>query len=197
MGGEPLAYLWVPELHKDGVHFHVHFAVGRFVPAGLIRRTWGRGHVHIKRLGDFGLGSGALEEARRVAGYLSKYVGKTFTDPSVRVPGLHRYDIAQGLQPTKVQVRGHSPEEVLDRASEILGAQPFEAVAVLGVGGLGRPAGAVGTVGPGDAMTVDRATVIAWVQESCRSQGVPERVTDPAALREIGILLGAGPSQSS
>ena len=124
LGGDPLPYVWVPELHKDGVHFHVHFAVGRFVPSGLIRRTWGRGYVSIKLLGDLGVGSGALEEARRAAGYLSKYVGKAFTDPSVRVPGMHRYDVAQGFKPAKVRVWGRSPDEVLARASEVLGMEP-------------------------------------------------------------------------
>ncbi|MBI9115576.1 rolling circle replication-associated protein [Sanguibacter suaedae] len=87
LGGDPLRCVWVPELHEDGGRFHVHFAVGTFVPSGLIRRTWGRGYVSIKLLGELGVGAGALEEARRAVGYLSKYVGKAFTDPSVRVPG--------------------------------------------------------------------------------------------------------------
>jgi len=126
-GGEPLPYVWVPELHKDGVHFHLHFAVGRFVPAGLIRRTWGRGYVSIKLLGDLGVGAGALEEARRAAGYLSKYVGKAFADPSVRVPGMHRYDVAQGFKSAKVRVWGRSPDEVLTRASEVLGMERLAA----------------------------------------------------------------------
>jgi hypothetical protein len=39
---------------------------------------------------------------------------------------------------------------------------------------------------------VDRAALVAWVQASCQAQGVPEKVTDPAALRRIGDLLGAG-----
>ncbi|WP_438612648.1 rolling circle replication-associated protein [Kocuria cellulosilytica] len=46
LGGDPLPYAWVPELHKDGVHFHVHFAVGRYVPRRLIESAWGRGRAH-------------------------------------------------------------------------------------------------------------------------------------------------------
>ncbi|WP_452176637.1 rolling circle replication-associated protein [Georgenia satyanarayanai] len=67
LGGRPLPYAWVLELHKDGVHFHVHFAVGRFVPRRLINEAWGRGFVSIKLLGDLPVGSGTLDEARVAA----------------------------------------------------------------------------------------------------------------------------------
>ena len=124
LGGEPLAYVWVPEWHKTGHGLHVHFAVGRYVPRHLIRDAWGRGFVHIKLLGDLPVGSGVLTESRVAAGYLSKYVSKTFTDPSTRVLGLHRYDVAQGHQPIKVSLRGRSPDDVLGQASDLLGVQP-------------------------------------------------------------------------
>ncbi|MGG7655358.1 rolling circle replication-associated protein [Kocuria rosea] len=52
LGGDPLPYAWVPELHKDGVHFHVHFAVGRYISRHLISEAWGREFLHIKLLGD-------------------------------------------------------------------------------------------------------------------------------------------------
>ena len=76
LGGKPFPYIWVPELHKDGEHFHLHFAVGKYVRRSRIAEAWGRGFVHIKLLGDLPVGSGAVEEARRAAGYLSKYVSK-------------------------------------------------------------------------------------------------------------------------
>ena len=124
LGGKPLAYVWVPELHKDGVHLHVHFAVGRYVPRGLIESVWGRGWVHIKLLGDLPVGSGTLAEARVAAGYLSKYVTKTFNDPTTRVMGLHRYDVAQGFQPEVLQLRGRTADAVIGQASEMFGAAP-------------------------------------------------------------------------
>ena len=124
LGGKPLAYVWVPELHKDGVHLHVHFAVGRYVPRGLIESAWGRGWVHIKLLGDLPVGSGTLGEARAAAGYMSKYVAKTFTDPTTRVMGLHRYDVAQGFQPEVLRLRGRSADAVIGQASEMFGAAP-------------------------------------------------------------------------
>ncbi|ADG73529.1 hypothetical protein Cfla_0617 [Cellulomonas flavigena DSM 20109] len=124
LDGERLAYVWVPEWHKSGHGLHVHFAVGRYVPRSLIEEAWGRGFVHIKLLGGMPVGSGPREEARRAAGYLSKYVAKTFSDPSARVLGLHRYDVAQGFQPEKVTIRGRSLDDVLDQACEAMDADP-------------------------------------------------------------------------
>ena len=40
-------------------------------------------------------------------------------------------------------------------------------------------------------MPKDREAVIAWVHRTCRAQGVPEKVSDPLVLREVGVLLGA------
>jgi hypothetical protein len=124
LGGDPLPYVWVPELHKDGVHFHVHFAVGRYVPRRIIESAWGRGFVHIKLLGDLPVGSGPLAEARRAAGYLSKYVSKTFCDPALRVAGMHRYECGQGFQPDATRLAGRTADDVLGQASQLLSAQP-------------------------------------------------------------------------
>lgn len=124
LGGEPFPYLWVPEWHKTGHGLHAHFAVGRFVKRSLIESAWGRGFVHIKLLGDLPVGSGTLSEARRAAGYLSKYVAKTFTEPSTRVLGLHRYDVAQGFQPQSVSITGSTVDEVLDQASVVFEDAP-------------------------------------------------------------------------
>ncbi len=44
----------------------------------MIERAWGHGFVHIKLLSDLPVGSTSLPEARRAAGYLSKYVSKSF-----------------------------------------------------------------------------------------------------------------------
>lgn len=124
LGGRPVPYLWAPELHKDGVHFHIHFAVGRYVRRRLIVASWGRGIVDIRLIGDLPVGSGVLAESRKAAGYLSKYVTKTFTDPATRVPGMHRYDVAQGFQPKVRRLWGRSPDDVLDQASDLFGMPP-------------------------------------------------------------------------
>ena len=123
LGGDPLPYVWVPELHPGGHGFHAHFAVGQYVRRSLISAAWGLGFVHIKLLGDLGVGSTAKEEARRAAGYLSKYVAKTFEQPT-RTFGGHRYDVAEGFQPAVEAVRGPTVEAVRAVASERMGAVP-------------------------------------------------------------------------
>jgi hypothetical protein len=124
LGGDPLPYVWVPEWHKSGHGLHAHFAVGQYIKRSLIEQAWGRGFVHIKLLGDLPVGSGTLSEARRAAGYLSKYVTKTFVDPDARVLGLHRYDVAQGFQPEAVAITGSSADAVLEQASAVFAESP-------------------------------------------------------------------------
>lgn len=117
----PLPYLWVPELHADGERFHVHFAVGLYVPRGWIAESWAHGFVHIKLLGDLPTGSGTFGEARLAARYLGKYVGKALDEGPA---GLHRYEVAQGFQPRAVWLIGTSLDEVLKRASARMGSEP-------------------------------------------------------------------------
>jgi hypothetical protein len=123
-GGKSFPYVWVPEWHKSGHGLHAHFAVGKFIRRNLIESAWGHGFVHIKLLGNLPVGSGSLSEARVAAGYLSKYVAKTFADPSSRVIGLHRYDVAQGFQPQSIALSGRSAEDVIAQASSALGGRP-------------------------------------------------------------------------
>jgi hypothetical protein len=122
LGGKPLPYAWASEWHPGGHGLHVHFAVGRYVGQRLIRDVWGRGITHIKLIGDLPVGSGALEEARRAAGYLAKYVSKNIADE--RIPRLHRYEVAQGFQPVKVPLSGESEPAVIAQASERMGGVP-------------------------------------------------------------------------
>ncbi len=122
--GKPFPYLWVPEWHKTGHGLHAHFAVGKFIRRSLIADAWGHGFVHIKLLSDLPVGSTPLSEARRAAGYLSKYVAKTFTDPTVREMGLHRYDVAQGFKPLAVPLTGETSDEVLAQASAVFESAP-------------------------------------------------------------------------
>lgn len=124
-GGGAFPYVWVPEWHKSDHGLHVHFAVGGFVPRALIESAWGRGFVHIKRLGHLPVGSGRRGEARAAAGYLSKYVTKSFEqDQTARVLGLHRYEVAEGFQPERVLVRGCSAASVIAQAAGQMGGEP-------------------------------------------------------------------------
>jgi hypothetical protein len=121
--GEPFPYLWAPEWHPGGHGLHAHFAVGRWIGQRDIKRAWGRGHVHIKLLGDLPVGSGTLGEARLAARYLAKYVGKDLAAGG-QASGLHRYEVAQGFQPRAVQINGTSADEVIEWADTYMGAAP-------------------------------------------------------------------------
>lgn len=125
LGGEALPYAWVPEWHKTGHGLHLHFAAGRYVPLTLIREAWGHGFVHIKLLGA-AVGTGSLGEARLAAGYLSKYVAKSFgdVDGGRRPAGLHRFDVAEGFSPRAVRVRASSRSGLIAEASELMGGRP-------------------------------------------------------------------------
>jgi len=118
--------LWTAEWHPGGHGLHVHFAVGRFVRRSLIEQAWGRGFVHIKLLGDLPVGSGTLGEARKAAGYLSKYVGKGFD--ADRLAGLHRYEVAQGFQPEMTPVWGRTRDEAYAKACGLMGGEVPERV---------------------------------------------------------------------
>jgi hypothetical protein len=122
LGGDPLPYLWVPEWHKTDHGLHAHFALGQFVQRQCIEDAWGRGFVHIKLLGDLPVGSGALDEARVAARYLSKYVGKAFDER--RLPARHRYEVGQGFQPAGVRIFGTSLGRAVHHAVEVMGKPP-------------------------------------------------------------------------
>jgi hypothetical protein len=120
--GDGFPYLWVPEWHPGGHGLHAHFAVGRWIAHGAIKAAWGRGHVHIKLLGDLPVGSGSLGEARLAARYLSKYVGKDLA--AAHLAGLHRYEVGQGFQPHGVTLDDPTMHGVLSWAETYMGAPP-------------------------------------------------------------------------
>ena len=123
LGQGTFPYLWVPQWHPGGHGLHAHFAVGRFVPRRLIDRSWGHGFVHIKLLDGLPVGSGSLAEARLAARYLARYVGRDLEETR-RLAGLHRYEVAQGFQPAKIECYGGSAEDAIERASGYMGSKP-------------------------------------------------------------------------
>jgi hypothetical protein len=122
LGGRALAYVWVPEWHKThGLHLHLAFA--RFVPRSALIAAWGRGHVWIQLHGDLGVGGGSLAEARRTAAYLSKYISKAF-DTDDRILGRHRYEVAQGFQPSTERIYGTSFASMAEASCDRMGSRP-------------------------------------------------------------------------
>lgn len=123
LGGKPLPYVWVPEWHKTDHGVHLHFALGRYVRYTLIRSVWTHGtNISIKRITGMRHGASEFEGARIAAGYLSKYLAKTFDSPELG--GLHRYEVAQGFQPKSIEFIGCHEGQALDAASEFMGSIP-------------------------------------------------------------------------
>ncbi len=81
------------------------------LPRQRIEAAWAHGFVHIKLLGDLSATSTALDESRRVARYLAKYVTKGLGPGGASPEGsqseaLHRYEVAQGFQPRGLLLPG-------------------------------------------------------------------------------------------
>lgn len=104
---EAIPFAYVLELHKDGERWHVHMALpSRFIPHGVVERLWGHGFVQYQdRLNKVGHGRAVMsqrQQARLLAGYLCKYIGKGWDTVPV---GKHRYEVAQGFTVKKVRRR--------------------------------------------------------------------------------------------
>lgn len=39
---------------------------------------------------------------------------------------------------------------------------------------------------------IDHEEVVAWLEASCKAQGVPVKVTDPIVLARVAVLFNAG-----
>lgn len=125
LGGKPFPYLWVPEFHADGKHFHIHAGMGQYVHKSKIATAWPHGFVEARRLivASSGADEG-VERARLASRYLSKYVTKA-TVETVDF-GRHRYEVAQGFMPRELLLQGTSEGELLTAACELMGRGPTE-----------------------------------------------------------------------
>lgn len=101
----PLPYVRVLERHRSGA-LHAHFGLpARFLDHARVSALWGHGFVHYRdrrrrRISASGRVTGRRYEARALAGYLAKYLAK---DPVRGDDGGHRYEVAEGFQPTVVR----------------------------------------------------------------------------------------------
>ena len=143
-----------------GHGLHAHFAVGRWIAHGAIKRAWGRGIVHIKLLGDLPVGSGTLGEARLAARYLAKYVGKDLAAAAAAASTGTRSPRASSR--AAVPIDGATSTRSSGWAETYMGA-PADGLA-LARRGPGTAAGGVGVMGvsgrvPGRGPRVGRADV--------------------------------------
>jgi hypothetical protein len=83
-------YIAVPETHKSGAHWHIHFATAGFLNVNVLRRLWhavlrrqcslpggatgaeSPGNIDVSYTGR----SGGVKRCRKIAGYLAKYLTK-------------------------------------------------------------------------------------------------------------------------
>ncbi len=109
--GRTFPYVVVVERGSKGTRrLHVHLAMGFYVPMDTLRNTWGQGFVYAQNLGD--RGEDERKVASRVAGYVAKYVEKSFGEVAAagRRRGDHRYEVGQGFQPATEVVEDQGDE---------------------------------------------------------------------------------------
>lgn len=112
-----LAFVFTYELHPGGHGWHVHGGVSSSVAQARLESLWGHGFVDIRMVRVGGsrrfpgrpAGTGR-EGCRRVAVYLSKYVGK---DAEGIPAGRQRYSVRQGFQPGCRRVFLGCPDDVV------------------------------------------------------------------------------------
>lgn len=102
-----LAYGYTLERHQSGaLHVHVGLSsLGRKLDRAAIAGAWGHGFIDLRKMRS--TRPGRRENARGVARYLAKYIGKDGT----RLPGGHRYEVRQGRQPETVRAAALTIDE--------------------------------------------------------------------------------------
>ena len=90
--GEKFDYIAVPELHKNGEHYHIHAAINGFVRADMLRRCWqialgGKGDEKgVNALGNVDIkrnprnGADKNKQTIGIARYISKYITKSYLE---------------------------------------------------------------------------------------------------------------------
>lgn len=113
--GEKFEYVAVPELHKNGEHFHIHAAINGFVRADMLRRCWqialgGKGDES----GQNALGNVDIKRNKRkhydknrqtigIARYISKYITKSYLEH-------HRFNRKRYWAPRSIKLPESSGE---------------------------------------------------------------------------------------
>ena len=68
------------------------------------------------------MGEGSAAEARNASRYMAKYIRKAADED--RIPGMHRYEVAQDFQPKPVFLRAPSESDAVRAASRRMICSP-------------------------------------------------------------------------
>jgi len=117
----PFPYAFSPELHPDGHGWHVNlFLQDLYIDKHQLQRLWGQGNVwytdfskdrYVKHTGRRipavragSTGGGIARAAAKAAAYACKYAVKDWAVDEIG-EHAHRYEIAEGFQPTEQRFR--------------------------------------------------------------------------------------------
>jgi hypothetical protein len=136
-----LVGLAVPEPQPGGHAWHWHLAVPHFLDIDVVQAFWCWGNVNVK--GPPGLPGGAWN-ARKLAGYLAKYVAKGFEEElpagfTARPKGRRRYWTTHGHKPEPTRYEFPSMAYALAFLKRWWG--PYRKPFPFGMGDLFRPEG--------------------------------------------------------
>lgn len=109
-----MKYLIIPELHKDGIHYHFHGLLAdadglQFVDSGIVQ-----GGKTVYNMPDFKMGfttATKVEDTHRVASYICKYITKQL---ELHIKGKRRYLASNNCNRPVVRDYNMTPEEKTD-----------------------------------------------------------------------------------
>ena len=109
-----MRYIIVPELHKDGIHFHFHGFLAdceglEMIPSGIVKDG-----KEVYNIEDFPYGfttATKIEDSTKAVSYICKYMTK---DLQNRIKGKRRYLASKNCKRAEI-FKGYIPPEMLDQ----------------------------------------------------------------------------------
>ena len=146
LGAGPLPYVWVPQWHPGGHGLHAHFAVGRFVPRGLIERSGGTASC----TSSCSTGCRSAPASWRRRDWRPAIWPATRAAISATSAGRRACTVTRsrrGSSRTRSSATACSAEDVIERASGVMGSLAGAGLAVVVGGGVAWAARLLGAVG--------------------------------------------------
>lgn len=134
--GQALPYLYSPELHPGGHGWHVNFFVGRRIDHAVMARLWKAaeadgpapcGYVFVSDWARDRRAKSVRDGIRQGARYGAKYAAKDWATELLE-GGQHRYEVAQGFQPSIVRRWARKQRDAIWQVCEVFGEKPPDEV---------------------------------------------------------------------